>query len=386
MSDSRIEIPRYSELYQLMQLYEPPEFVKQADLEEILCGPEYSDPVAAFADPVYKNFPIHSKAATWMSAVRMYHGGIDQKNVRAAANLKRAAQFFGITREVQRLEKRAEELAAKDALQGRDEDFALVFNDGQQTVRRLPLRTPEEVEKSANWFLEHRDDLAFADRQKVAQRILAKGEEALSPETADTLRKQAGYGFCAPKFALHLVEGRIRFARQKQASCVADLEKTAAAIREQPSLMHQQATREKLAAALDEVDQHLQLKHKYRTGEVTRPEDVLFALNVKYAADVLAQHVKLTSGCVYKKADLKRVPLEALENRFGSDFVEAVSEDGLHVSAEKLAEIVRTLPMTDAEELDALLKAHQIEPVTKEAAAARSGLLHELGQSAHQLR
>src|SRR5215471_1013843 len=55
------------ELYRLWQLYRFPDFVKQADEVQTFRPGRLA--VTAYADPVRQQFPCHSAAATWLSAL-----------------------------------------------------------------------------------------------------------------------------------------------------------------------------------------------------------------------------------------------------------------------------------------------------------------------------
>jgi len=58
-------------LYRIQQLYQPPEYVKKASVDD-LCGHIDNDgnrdvPLQAYGDPQRMLFPCHTAAATWVS-------------------------------------------------------------------------------------------------------------------------------------------------------------------------------------------------------------------------------------------------------------------------------------------------------------------------------
>ena len=130
---------------------------------------------------------------------------------------------------------------------------------------------------------------------------------------------------------------------------------------------------QKLAAFVDTFDRANGIVQDYGHS-VARPEDVLFTVTEKTAAQVKAAHVPMTSGNIYKVADLQAVKLDSIRDWMGSEFADEVSVGGLHVNMDKLAELLPTLPRGDAEHFDRLLSDNGIAPFAKEAAHVPEGL------------
>jgi hypothetical protein len=147
----------------------------------------------------------------------------------------------------------------------------------------------------------------------------------------------------------------------------------AAALRLNPAPVHNAGNLQKLAAFVDAFDRENGIVQDYGYS-VPRPEDILFTITEKTAAQVKESHVPMTSGNIYKVADLQSVKLGDIRDWMGSDFADEVSVGGLHVNMDKLAELLPTLPRGDAEHFDRLLSTTGVQPFAKEAAHVSEGI------------
>lgn len=368
------------DLYRISKLYSLPEFVKKASDSQIYPkDTDVADPRSVYAWPKKEMYPVHTPAATWISAASFYDSPPNTSNSELdliGRRIKEAALYFGIEKHVEEVEKHAK--ANRDySLQNEPDDvFALVWtSETGEKQRMIPLRNSQEVKTAAEWFVNYRDDFLYKDRKKIASKILAADKGVLDEDTREVMRKHAGYGFCAPSRAANLVRRRALCVPGKEKTAREGLNKIAAAITKDPKMILNSKTRFKLAEVIDEIDNKLALKSRYDEG-LPRAEDILFELSLEKMSEVNEEHVRLTSGAVYKKADLEKISLSTLRKHFGDDFAEDVSDDGLYVNREKLAVIMRTLPRNDAEMIERLLEDSNIEPVAKEAADRRQGLMH----------
>jgi hypothetical protein len=190
-----------------------PDYVKQATMLQEEDVANLSD--IAFADTYNRLHPIHTKAATYMSAV--YLAGKGMQDTVEFEITKQAAEFFGIVQDIDEaiaLLPTVEKSASSDLTL---EKYALTFQiDEQDTWKAYPLNTEVEVTKAAtdsvkDWVDDHiPTDWLFAaacnivkranelgiERNSIPEKIWSLGEErmvdfAIAEESINT-RKQAG--------------------------------------------------------------------------------------------------------------------------------------------------------------------------------------------------
>ncbi len=362
-----VELSRYT------KLYDPPAYVKTADLQDT-CRPA-GLPLNVYADIRQPpQLPCHTKAATYVSwAYFLNHRSeINPKVVeKIAQRLESFAASHGILPTVERLLAKHAALQTDDLGQLPDSAFAYVWVDelgGRE--RRYPLRNALEVKAAAGWFAEHRDHFGYADRQTMASKILTKAASfgADIRSERQLLERQAGYGFCHPAQAAELI-------RKRAAASIAPRElreqllKVATATADTSEVALESAHLQKLAAMLDQFD-HLP-GNQYLEPQ-TRLEDVLFGVTYTEAAQFKKVACTLTTGSVYTQAQFAKLALRDVRDVFGSELAEQVSV-GLHVDPEKMAEVAFTLPRPHALQLEQLLDEAGVQPVTKQAIVADAG-------------
>jgi hypothetical protein len=351
-----------------------PEFVKQASTEQLL-GPEDLGP-DLFADPRHRRYPMHTKAATWLSAAFLYDKWPQLPVKEAAAAEARLLEMADVWHIRPLIEGLKEKVAAsrRDSLSALpDEDFAW-SRDGE---RHLPLRNALEVRAAAEYLVKWRDEFTFPDRQDMARRILQKAARhgAALGDYDDFLEKAAGFGGCSAAQAAGLVRGRAKLARSGHPDIANELEKMAETIMADTRRARMPNMLAKVAETIDMVDRLLHISEY--SEAVPRAEDVLFALTRKAASALAEQHLRTTTGSVYDKDDLARLRTRTVRDYMGDALAEATTSDGLTVDAVKLAEIVPTLPLGDARIFDQLCKDVGIRTFAKEAADHRVGFTRE---------
>jgi len=365
-------------IHRIISSFGAPDFVKTASRPE-LCGEE-NTAHHLFADVTRKRFPCHSPAATWMSAAFFYENQ-NSFNKHAAANIAKrisdSARYFKITDAVNDIIGKVTKAAEVDSSKLPDDAFAIVFETTSgEKERRLPLRNAQETKTAAAWLVKYRDDLVFEDRRQIADKIIEKatkfGADIVDHRTE--LEKMAGLGACSAKDATALIRSRINAIghTHKPDDLQCELQKLAGIIEEKPSRLHHFGPLTKLAGILDQFDRTYGLQKAYGKT-LQRPEDVLFGVTEKVAAELADELVGSTlTGNYYKRADLQRIPVSHFGDSLGEDFVDAISTAGAWVDTEKLARVVPTLPLGDAELFDAVVAENGIPPfATKSAAAIR---------------
>jgi hypothetical protein len=348
-------------LHSFTKLYDIPEFVKSASHEDLV-GSESSLPSSAYADPRTLKFPCHTPSSTYMSMAYF----LDQANEfgKVASVIKdrilKAGDFFGVRPELEQLVEKHASMQKHSEEDLSDDDFAIVvkFETGHKT-RTYPIRNAMEVKAAADWMNKYANDLNFTDRKTIANKIIDKAAEfgvALPNETEIT--KYAANGMVSRTKVANMLFDRAKALKtlKKDSDIQSMLVKTAQRVLNSNST----DTVDKAASIISAVD----AQYKFKSlGSVND----LYTITVKEASDIINDHVQLTSGSVYKKAELESIKLDEIKDLFGNDFADRVSSGGLFVDAEKLAEELATLPRGDANLFDTLVDSLGVKTAYKQA-------------------
>ena len=367
-----------TETHRLTQLYPPPEFVKQASRDQ-LYGPEDSStqPAHLYADVRKQNYPCHSKAATWMSALFFLEKGTQYKAAEAQAigqRLEKAAAYFQIQPELDQLKRAMAEDSGDDLAKLADADFALVWASEQGKDRHYPLRNAQEVKMASEWFTQYRDQFTFTDRHTMANKICIKAaEHHVMLDDPEMFQKTAGFGHCAADLIAQTLEKRANLVARKYPEYTAEMRKMAASVRANPPGARDNGMRLKIAEIIDQFDRQTQLTQLYHDGGLEMPEDVLFQITEKVAHDFADQHFSVTSGAFYEKSALEQLTPDQVREWMGDDFADEVAP-GLHVDVSKMATIAATLPRGDAEIFERMCGSLDIQPFARDKAASASGV------------
>lgn len=361
------------ETHRLAALFPPPEFVKAASQERLQGGENLQRHM--YADPSDKLYPCHTAPATWMSALFFEDKRAAFEPARAQKieeRLDAAASYFGITGLVKELRDKVAGETRTDLANLPDSAFAIVWADETGNKdRHWPLRNATEVKFAAAHFKAHRDQFTFEDRHTIATKILEKAAEygADTSEAEDTLELAAGRGACAAKVASNMLRNRASLVARYSPENAAGMLKLAEVVDNNPEAARTQETRLKLAAAVDEFDRANKLCSMYDEG-LYRPEEVLFAITEKVAADFMQAHVETTTGNVYNLEDLEKLAEDDVRSWMGDEFADAVTAGGVYLDRDKLAAIVPTLDRGMAATLDRLAAEKGVAPAVKSAAAS----------------
>lgn len=366
------------EIHRLTSLYPQPEFVKKAfEQPDRVCGdPEME--LHLYADPQRRLYPAHTAAATWMSTAFFAEKRAQFDSSRAALiedRLDKAANFFQIKHLTDALKLQIVAQVDDELTKLADEDFAIVWRDENGAVERhWPLRNALETQFASAHYEKHRDDFVFADKQKMASRILEKAVQygADLEGRTEMLEKAAGTGGCSARDAAGILAQRYWLVKQANPQLGEEILKLAEVIRAAPDQARGHEQLCKLAAVIDGIDRASNLIQLYAKGELERPEDTLFRITEKVASDFATAHVSTTTGNLYELDVLEKLSVESVRDWMGGDFAGAVS-DGLFVDGAKLAKIVPTLDRGAAKMFDRLMESQGLSPYAKEKTAAGIG-------------
>lgn len=362
----------FQETVKLAQLYDFPDFAKQADLKEVI-GPEQPHPNLYADTRSPYQFPCHSKAATFVSyAFFLEKQSEIGPKVRAtiADRLQKFAEYWGIKNAVRKLVDTHREL--NKVAEYPDSSYAIVWSsETGEKERRYPLRNALEVKAAAEWFHtylpEIRAQFGFDDRQTIANKILLKAAElgADLGEHRDSIEKHAGRGVCEPKVASKMIRDRVKAAHRCTPEMAVSMRKLAEMVEVKPTVCLDPASMAKLASTVDQFDRTHGLLNRY-TELIPAPEDVLFSATYTKAASVCEDSCSLTTGSVYDRNDFSKLSATDVQDLFGDEIVASVCS-GLHVDPIKMADVAATFPRNDAVIFEQLLTDKGIVPMAKDA-------------------
>lgn len=361
------------ETHRLTTLFPQPDFVKNASTDRLV-GDD-SLPKHVYADVNKRLYPCHTAPATWMSALFFADKRASFDSNRVAAIQERihsSARYFGILNLVRELEEKVAAAADTNVDNLPDEMFAVVWTDEiGNKERHWPLRNETEVKFAADYFSRYRNEFRFADRHKIAERILKRADVVNSDlsEYVHTLEMTAGRGACAAKVAADMLLTRAKLTQRSHADGSAHMRKLAQAIVEQPENARRHETRVKLAELVDDFDRETHLNRLYDDGGLLRPEEVLFAITEKVARDFVSENIETTTGNVYALQDIEKIAVDEMRSWMGDDFTDAVTVSGIYVDREKLAAIVPTLDRQLAAKFDRMLQENKVAAFVETKAA-----------------
>ena len=361
-----------AELCRLAQLHDFPDFVKSADVNVTRNPGEL--PESVYAAPSIKAYPCHTPASTYLSALFFQEKAAEQ-HPRDAAQIRQRldgmVNYWGIKAAVDQMrdEWTKQSKVAEDALP--DSDFAFVWKNEDGTVdRHLRMSNAMETKVAAEWLYEHRDELVYADRRTMADKITEKAAQyGASLGDHDTfIERQAGRGVCEPAAVVRMIRGRAKLANDQVSRD--QINKLADTVETTPQFALDPGNLTKLAETVDTIDHSLRLVGKY-TEALPRPEDVIFSAVFKEAKASINRSCSMTSGTVYDSGDFANLDLQSVKAAFGDAFANEV-QSGLGVDPEKCAAIAATLPLPDAELFDSVAQAAGINPLPVKSASDAS--------------
>lgn len=364
-----------TERHRLTQLYAVPEFVKSASHDQ-LCG-AFRLPSHVYGDIQKRAFPLHTKAATFMSALFFGDRKPLLKTAEAVAirgRILQAAANYNIKTEVEALWAKMAKDARADESRLSDDIFAMVWvGDNGSKERHYPLRNGTEVEKAAEWFDKYHGEFEFDDRHTIASKILQKSaEHNVTLANADLLDRCAGFGYCPPKQAADAWRQRqafIQAANPGMAKAAADV---ANLINSGSVDMRDRDAAVKIASLMDRFDRESGIAEFYGKHGFETPEDTLFVLTEKTASDFAQAHVQTTTGTVYEKSAFTNLRMDHVRNWMGDDFADEVG--GVILDTEKMASILPTLPRPEAAAFDQMANAAGIQVFARQKTATAQSL------------
>lgn len=341
---------------------------EKSELMQEIQGIPSELPSTAYADPVAKRFPCHTKAATVRSAAYFYGQQAFNEPFdsaypqgRIVERLGRAATFFGVKDKVDAIRKQAEAASVKSGakISLPPEAYAIdeVYQDN--VVRRFPMFNSVSTVKAAEALAANRRRYPYAWRKKAAVRVLNSAmayDAPVDAETLGVLSKMAGLFPRNQKhagFELQLMSDRFKGPPAEAIRGAADVLVKGAELTEE--------SRDTMCAMIDKLAADL-------TPDA-RPmvEDSVFDDKPEVDNQV-PKTVRLTTGNVYALAALVQLPQD-MYRILGDDVAAALLDENGALDAYKLEAVLPTLPLPDAKILEDALTGMSVSPISEEKSA-----------------
>ncbi len=307
--------------------YEVPEYVKTASVDELSSN------------------KLDSRANIWMHALNYYTtDNIDDK---ISMNLiEKRANYFGNKEDINELNNAFCKIAS-DTINA--DDFAIASNG----IYEYPVRSREEWQAANEFLHKNASVLPKQFKTRMAAKLLQKAAEFfVSVNDENSLMKFASLGLPLDDSVIS------QLYRRSELFDEPELVKLAEAINLNPESLNNVNFCDKLVDFIQDVDtKHASLFPAiYDDGYLLPPDDAVYTVSLKQAADLVDSVVSTKTGSVYSKDQLKLVKYAELKELFGDDVASEVY-DGLNsCDVDKLADVIQELPLPDAEVFDVYMK------------------------------
>lgn len=340
---------------------ELPAFVKNADIANE--RPDARAPLTVYGDPSNRSFPCHTKVATWLSC--LYFWGQPTEKIASscpkeaiADRLTKAANYWGILPDVQRLQDAIRTKSASPQRQLTDDDYALAVDYGKERIRRFPLVNTYSIKQAAANLYRFRTHYPYAWRKKASIKILEKAMQDkvnLELPHLDYLLKAASvYPADNTQVAQRLVARSYLFPTE-----IRDRMRKAAEVLKQSDKLKLTD----LCELLDAADRHYKKFAEYNRG-LALPEEVCFK-GVEAKVAMAPTTVELTTGAVFALDEIKKAGIEPF-TVLNDDYLKAVAaNDQGDLDMLKIADVLPTIPKDDAQVLERALTAVGVKPMEK---------------------
>jgi hypothetical protein len=342
-----------------------PEFVKNCNI--LNEKPAENMPPSAFADSGNRTFPVHTKQATYLSALYWYgqSGHVNSLPVEhVTARLEKAASYWGISKDVNELKKSIIEKTASPERSMTDSDYALVIDHGGEHIRRFPAVSPAAIKQSAESLFRDKAHYPYLWRKQAARNLLAAAAtleiplDTLPESHLQYLVKAAGM-YYADKDELAL---QLAFRSKLMPTAIKDsIMKTAEAV------FTGNGNVSKLCELVDGADRAYKMYTMYDKG-LPLPEELCFSFPAIKQASV--DTVELSTGTCFYRQDLEKAGSETFV-ALGPDCLNMITDNTGKLDGNKVATVLPTIPKADAKIIEASLAAVGIQPVNMSKEAGR---------------
>jgi len=322
----------YRELHTFLDGINPPDFVKQAELDTKESTAKLDQ--NAFADRYNRAYPIHTPAATYVSHTHFVNkrASLEKKwgvgyAEEVAGRLKQAGELHKIASDLESYSQHV----TKQAAVAPAEKLVFETEIHGQPIGLFAYKTAADLVKHAADFTTNINDYPFDIRRPIAKNFYKLAVEHNIDELPDLLCKYAGLFFPHTQlFAAELERRKNKLAAEHQPDYDKIIEKvaSAASAADYYDICAQAYTAEKAAGAWDHKTTRRLLGDIVDTTHTLSAEKIASLLNVVEMA-----------GNQYDLADLQKVSKDIYKEAFGVDL-----DPG---STDSLRDVLPTMPWSD---------------------------------------
>lgn len=313
--------------------YDIPDYVgASTPLEKEAAG---SLPPELFADQATRQFPINDKANTWLSAAFFNENfekiSSDQRDCVKDLIIK-AAGIYNIDQDV------ADVFAVEKVAAGPEERTVFCYTD-DDGGNHYPVSGPRGIEKACEYFDRHHRDYDAPTRNKIAKGI-AKVAQDLGVEPSRTVLIEGGFGIVDRAALASEVLERMKMTKDAEASIALGNVNRLLESMDVGDLMEET---EKVASIMESIDELNGMDH----SDYWTPLTAICPMTVKEAQALVDNSLEL-DGLTFDVTKLaSSLDPQIFTDVLGEEFSTEITDDAGALDAEKMAEILPTLPLPD---------------------------------------
>lgn len=318
-------------LWGMMKVAGTPDYLRDGTVVDEKDAEALAD--TAFADRAHRRFPITDRANTWVSAgyfakTADEHGYSPAEREAVLFNIKRAADIYGIGKDVEEMMKKV--AGAPEQVKQASEDKA---NYCDPDHMGYPVFDKEGAEMANEFFAKHAYKYGHGRRMTIAKNIMRKSAE-YGVKVAEQVRLSAGAGFpnrevmaenlffraneLMNRGVYKMAEELCKFAKEICICSDEDLDKN----------------REGLFNAIGGIDEVSGLDEGYGTRFLA-PEEMVFDITPESMKEVIDDAVPIGRETLSAKA-LAELPKALFEKVLPKETVDGMMEGG-KISPKKLS-------------------------------------------------
>lgn len=352
-------------LHTLSEVYNMPDYVKQASMDDISEETLNSLPNNVFADSALRCYPCHTKAATWVSLgyfLQDYNNIPDGKREELLDRFEKSAKYFGMMDDYADLLARTIAQEKQAAAVPKSTAVTLTDQGGE-------LGSEAALYKAASWLIAQRNRLPLQKRAEMAAKILKQADAfRVNLPQRKTLEQTAGYGVNDPVEIISSI--RTRSSLVKKSEYAHQLLQLADSLGRFISSPFDKVW-VKVAYAIDDFDKLAGLIPSREAGQLPLPEEVVFTYPITEVKEAAEETIQLTNGEIYPIHKLASVSRESYEDVLGPEVTDSMFDFSMF-NKEAAAEILPTLPRIDANALSDMLERENVTPSAKLKTASYS--------------
>ena len=314
-----------------------PDYVKKYTPLDKEAASELSD--SQFADPGKRMFPIESPAGTWLSAAyfALNRDGIKKSSqAHIQNNIKQAAAIYNID-----IEDAMDKISAAEKTTEH-----VAWMDGNNP--RMPINTPTEIYKAAEYFNEYRYRFTDEERHTIATNIVKRANELVMDIEGlnRAVLADANYGIMDRVQLMDEILQRTHIIKDAEmALAVGNLNILIGNLPiESEDALH------KIAEIVQAVDRIEGIDRDVRHSKRMDINDVLYGQSIRKTSEAVNDAVKL-NRYIFSATKLASLNPAIYGNILGEQFEASVIVDG-KIDRVKLASKLSDLPIEDRASLE----------------------------------